>query len=211
MNIKYPRTPHLPWSESVTDDDVYVVDTCIFNEMEVVVTEKMDGENTTMTRELCHARSLDSGRHESRSWVKALWQTIKFDIPEGWRICGENLYAMHSIHYKDLKSYFMVFSVWNENNIALSWDDTLEICKCLNLVTVPLLWKGIYDENVIKSISLDFGTQEGYVVRNAHPFDHEHFGANVAKYVRPNHVQDDVHWMNKHVIPNLLKDVHENL
>ena len=202
--VKYPRTPHLPWSESVAKDDIRVVNTDVFVGKNIVVTEKMDGENTTLTRECCHARSLDSGRHESRSWIKALWQTIKFDIPAGWRICGENLYATHSIHYKNLKSYFMVFSIWDENNIALAWNDTIDICKSLNLEPVSVLWSGVYDEAMIKNIKIDFETQEGYVIRNAEQFEFRNFTSNVAKFVRPNHVQTDIHWLNSKIIPNEL-------
>lgn len=36
----------------------------------VVITEKMDGENTTLYRDGLHARSLDSRHHPSRNWVK---------------------------------------------------------------------------------------------------------------------------------------------
>ncbi|MEL7307213.1 MAG: RNA ligase family protein, partial [Pseudomonadota bacterium] len=39
-------------------------------------------------------------------------------------MCGENLYARHSISYNNLPSYFMAFSVWNELNQCLSWQDT---------------------------------------------------------------------------------------
>jgi hypothetical protein len=45
--IKYPRTPHLPWSESLDDDDFVIEDVDALFENEIVMTEKMDGENTT--------------------------------------------------------------------------------------------------------------------------------------------------------------------
>jgi hypothetical protein len=59
---KYPKSPHLPW------------------------TEKMDGENTTIATDYIHARSLDSRHHPSRSWVKNLHGIIAHDIPLGWRV-----------------------------------------------------------------------------------------------------------------------------
>lgn len=43
--IKYPRTPHLPFSEGMTKDDRVWKDMHYFDQTEVVVTEKMDGEN----------------------------------------------------------------------------------------------------------------------------------------------------------------------
>ena len=45
--IKYPRTYHLPYSQSKTDDKTLSNDDQ-FKGMEVVVTIKMDGENTTI-------------------------------------------------------------------------------------------------------------------------------------------------------------------
>lgn len=120
--VKYPRTYHLPWSPGATDDDRIMEDpdTC-FGGKAVVVTEKMDGENCTMYSDYIHARSLEYSSHPSRDRVKAMWSQIAHDIPKGWRVCGENLYAEHSIHYDDLSSYFQVFSVWNDKNVCLSW------------------------------------------------------------------------------------------
>jgi len=46
---------------------------------------------------------------------------------------------------------------------------------------------------------------EGYVVRRAASFAYEDFQTSVAKWVRPNHIQTDEHWMHKAVIPNGLK------
>jgi len=110
---KYPRTPHLPWSKKVTNDDIHQQNCQQFINQEVVVTEKMDGENTSMYRNDIHARSLDGRHHVSRDWVKSWHATIANDIPEQWRLCGENLYAQHSIIYDHLESYFYLFSVWD--------------------------------------------------------------------------------------------------
>ena len=125
--VKYPRTYHVPWSPGMHDDDRMSKDmSAIENADEVVVTVKMDGENSSLCRDRIHARSIESGDHPSRHWVKNLWSRIRYDIPEGWRICGENLQAKHSIGYEDLPSLFLGFSVWNDHNICLSWDETLE-------------------------------------------------------------------------------------
>ena len=86
----------------------------------------MDGENTSLYQNAYHARSVESRGHPSRSRVKSFHAQIQGDIPSGWRICGENLYATHSIKYENLKSYFLGFSVWNEQNMCLSWEETTE-------------------------------------------------------------------------------------
>jgi hypothetical protein len=83
-HTKYPRTFHLPWSEAVTSDDKVVPSVVHFEGNRVVVTEKMDGENTTMYRDYVHARSLDSKGGEDRAWVKQFWASIRSEIPEGW-------------------------------------------------------------------------------------------------------------------------------
>lgn len=217
MRHKYPRTYHLPWSLGATDDDKMLASVDHFKGCEIVVTEKLDGENTSMYRDHIHARSIDSKHHPSRVWVKALHGRIKHEIPEGWRICGENMYAKHSIHYRFLPSYFFVFAVYNEQNVCLSWDDTLEICGILGLETVPVLYRGQWDQGVVKSCwtarsyfsdeGRRFDPQEGYVVRVAAAFPYDQHADKTAKFVRTDHVQTSEHWMQEEVVPNLLRTV----
>ncbi len=204
MKFKYPRTYHLPFSLGATSDDKMLKDTYCFEGSEVVVTEKMDGENTTIYSDAFHARSLDSRHHPSRNWIAKIQGEIGYKVPTGWRICGENLYAKHSISYKDLPSYFLAFSVWSEDNICQDWDFTVEFLKELGLHHPKVLYRGIYDEAVLiklaKSLNLD--VQEGFVVRLAKEFAYEDFSKSVAKFVRKGHVQTDEHWMHKEIIPN---------
>ena len=98
----------------------------------------------------------------------------------------------------------MVFNIWNDKNECLSWDDTLDWCNLLNLQHVPVLYRGIYDEEKIKSLQLNYDLQEGYVVRVAKSFAYEDFKKYVGKNVRKGHVQTDEHWMSKPVVPNKL-------
>lgn len=207
--IKYPRTPHLPWS-NWSKEDKLLLDLNQFNNP-CIILEKMDGENTSMTRDHIWPRSLDSNNHESRSWVKGLWGKIKYVIPDNMIICGENMYAKHSIYYDDLESYFLVFNIWDKNT-CLSWDDTKSICKILGLKTVPELQK-VNSVNTLKLYHTytwnnkhvkDSGyldKKEGYIIRKENSFPREDFGKSVAKYVRPNHVQTNIHW-TKDWIPN---------
>lgn len=209
--IKYPRTPHLPWSKGATDDDVFSTEKHIahFTQMrEVIVTEKMDGENTTLYPDYLHARAIVGMDHPSRSWIKALHAQIKSDIPNGWRISGENLFAKHSILYSDLESYFMVFAIFDDKNQCISWDDTLLYSSILGLATVPLLYRGRWSTHIIKNLSskFDSNTFEGYVVRNADSFSYDNYGDNIAKYVRPNHVKTSDHWRSQSMIINGLKE-----
>lgn len=204
---KYPRTPHLPWSPGASADDVWTEPEAHFAGKQIIITEKMDGENTTLYADHLHARSIDSKHHPSRSWVKGLHQQIAHQIPEGWRICGENLFARHSIGYEALPSYFMVFSIWDEHDRCLSWDQTGEWCALLGLELVPTLFEGLWDRQLVHDFDarLNLDQQEGYVVRTREGFAYEDFSAHIAKWVRANHVQTDQHWMYQEVIPNGLE------
>lgn len=209
--VKYPRTIHLPWSGGVGSDDIITENVTEFIGKNVVVTVKMDGENTTMYSDYIHARSLDSDHHPSRNWVKQLHATIGHMIPEGWRVCGENLFALHTIPYRDLPSYFFVHSIWNERNECLSWDDTCEWAQLLDLAVVPLLYRGPWDEKIVRALyrpEIGGNPCEGYVVRLEGAFPYEEFQRSVAKYVSEKFRHDldasDNHWRSRPVVPNLL-------
>lgn len=203
---KYPKTWHLPWSNGNPSNDKTHPTDELFHGKDVVVTLKMDGENTTLYGDGLHPRSLIMDNHPSRDWVKKMHGEIAHEIPHNWRICGENLYAQHSIVYKDLPTYFMVFSIW-EDGACFDWDTTEEYCKELKLTTVPVIYRGTYSKELIEHIfrSSYEKEHEGYVVRLASGFKLEDFTKSLAKYVRPNHIQTDEHWMNKKVEPNGLK------
>jgi hypothetical protein len=209
-HIKHPRTYHLPWSPGARQNkqDRVMEDTPWKDEDLIVVTEKLDGEGTTMYRDHIHARSLDSGYHPSRTWVKNLHGKIAHEIPEGWRVCGENVFAEHSIHYTDLPTYFFVHSIWNEKNECLSWDDTVEWSALLGLSTVPLLfsptpWKDFDLFDVVVGDPHFADEAEGYVIRSCDSFHYRDFRKNVAKWVRQDHVQPNIHnWMAKEVVAN---------
>ncbi len=196
------------WSPGTTSDDRILTSHDHFKGQEVIVTEKMDGENTSIYRDFVHARSLDSNHHPSRCYVKQLQGTIGKDIPEGYRICGENMYAKHSIPYTNLEDFFLTFSVWREK-FCTSWDETLEWCELLNIKHVPVLYEGIWDEELIKGLyipSLQSETMEGYVVRLRRGFQYENSAKSIAKFVRKSHVKTDSHWMQQMVVPNKVRE-----
>lgn len=234
--IKYPRTYHLPFSEGASDEDKlwnYNEVISNFENKEVVVTVKMDGENSSIySNNYTHARSLDNSYHPSRSWLKNYASSFSYKIPKNWRVCGENLYAFHSIFYTDLPSYFLAFGVYDHDNFCISWDETVEFCEFLNVNLVPVIYRGIWDEKLIRNLwdgwrdnscfptytnsgdkirrkfPEDFQpcTGEGYVVRLCDKFHYNVFNKSVAKVVRKGHVQSSEHWMQMNVIPNLLRE-----
>lgn len=221
--VKFPKICHFPWSDGIirkysavagklggdrvfSNEDVKT----FFEGQEVVVTEKVDGENTTMYRDYVHARSLDSRNHVSRNWMRNRHASMSYNIPEDWRISGENVFAKHSISYENLPSYFLVFCIYDERNMCLSWDETVDWCKLLDLEAAPVLWRGIYNEKTVRSLftgqSVFTGSQqEGYVVRLAASIPWSKHKQSFAKYVRKSHVTTSHNWMNEVVIKNKLK------
>ena len=204
--VKYPRTLHLPWSPGATEDDRVHANLDGFIGEEIVVTEKMDGENTTLYRDYYHARSVDSASHPSQSWARALQARIGYQIQAGWRVCGENLFAKHSIAYPKLPSFFLVFSIWNERNRCLSWDETLTWSKLLGLETVPVLYRGMWAEERVRrwDVRPDDNQREGYVVRPTREFGFAEFRRVVGKYVRAGHTQGSHSWKRQRITPNQL-------
>jgi hypothetical protein len=193
-HTKYPRTPHLPWSLGATDDDERLADDAQFVGRDVVVTEKLDGENTTIyPNGTLHARSLTGASHPSQSWVRRRAAQLAPQLPDGWRVCGENLYARHALAYEALPSYFVVFSLWDEQNICRAWDETVAWCEQAGVAHVPILYRGPWDRRAIQShfppegrtsaFSGSGGRAEGAVVRLADAFPYAAFGASCAKYV----------------------------
>lgn len=204
--VKYPRTWHCPWSPGIGRDDRVLKDMGHFIGKEVVISEKLDGENTTCYRNAIHARSIDGRSHPSRNWVKKHHSEFAGEIPDGWRICGENLYAKHTIEYSSLPSYFIVFSIYDEKGTCLGWDETIEWCELLGLKTPPVLYRGLYDQEAIERCytgkSQFGGIQEGYVGRLTDSFQFQNFQKSIFKYVRAGHVGTNSHWMYEKIVKN---------
>jgi hypothetical protein len=204
--IKYPKTPHFDFSLSLKNDDRRLESIRGFEKKRVIVTEKLDGENASIYNNYYHPRSVFDDGHPSRSWLKGFAATFQYKLPNYWRICGENMFAKHSIGYDNLESFFYAFSIWDDLNYCLGWDKFLYFCKEFNIKHVPVLYEGIFDYDKIKEIyeNLDYSKQEGIVCRVAPMFHYDNFNMYVAKAVRPNHVETDEHW-KKTWKPNKLK------
>lgn len=207
--VKYPRTYHLPWSNLLKDDRIMHDDSC-FEGQEVIETVKLDGENSTLYNDFNHARSINSGSHPSRNWLKGFWAQINYLIDENMRLCGENMYAVHSIKYTNLKSYFYLFSIW-EDMTCLDWKTTCEYAQIIGCETVPVIYQGIYDrKKIIKAFEeYDKHTpSEGYVVRLADEFSYSDFRRSVGKFVKPEFRQavnnSHGHWISKKIETNEL-------
>lgn len=201
---KYGRTYHLPWSPGTTSDDRISPSVEALVGIDIVITEKLDGENTGMTNDGVYARS--HATFTTSPWsreVRELHQwKIQGQLSEGVFLFGENMEGIHSIEYQNLTSYFYLFGV-RDNNIWVSWESVEEYAFLLDLPTVPVLFKGRVNsekelkdltESLVKEPSALGGHREGIVVRNAEMFHNDDFAENVMKWVRKNHVSTDSHW-----------------
>lgn len=203
MKYKYPRTLHLPYSTiKPNSDDKQLQNDDHLKGQEVVVTLKMDGENTSIYPDgSTHARSINSPHHVSRSWVKAFAATL--NIPQGTRVVGENMWAEHAIHYDDLDSYFYGFSLWSGDQCS-DWDSTEKFFEDYGIVPVPVIYRGEYNAATIMTLFFDSyeDKHEGFVVRTNKKFLSQDFGGNVAKYVKAGFEPGSQHWFSKAIRKN---------
>ncbi len=210
--IKYPKSYHFHYSEKLSSkDDRRHKNDDHFIGKEVVATIKFDGENSTAYTDDYHARSLDSKvDSEDRRWVDALRNAkIASNIPDNWRICGENMFYKHTCNYKNLEHLFYIFSVW-EGNKCLKWDTVKETASSLNIPTVLEIYRGPYDKELIikafnQYVEKSEDDVEGFVVRNVEEFNLEDFKYNLSKFVRHTFVIGDSHWRHAEKTINGLK------
>lgn len=200
---KYPRTSHLFFSPGSTNDDRIADSAESLIGIDIVITEKLDGSNSSIVNKGVYARShVDFSKNPWDREVCNIWQRIKSDLSEDVFLFGENMEGIHSIEYTNLESYFYIFGV-RDNNIWISWDEVEEYAYLLDLPTVPVLFKGIVNsekelqkltESLVSQPSKLGGPIEGVVVRNAEMFHNDDFSSNVMKWVRAGHVQTNDHW-----------------
>jgi hypothetical protein len=156
-NIKYPPTPHLPFSHSRDNHDDDIVSTKPLTEIPLVVTVKMDGGNAMLVRdtdEPVRARNGKYADHDSFSMLKQQYsrKNLYTKIPDHIQIFGEWIYARHSIHYgcdctepcedigPALRDYFQVFGIFDKRfNLWLSWDAVESWADRLGYPTVPVI------------------------------------------------------------------------
>ncbi len=214
---KYNRTLHLPWSKGTTNDDKIAASVRHLLKTPIVITEKMDGSNTSLEPDGCFARThAGPPSHASFDGLKALHATIKYKIPHASQFFGEWCYAKHSIEYEKLPGYFLLFNVRHLNPIMPVWDSWEEVemwAEEIGVPTVPVLFKGkVNSENELKDLveslmkqpSVCGGIREGVVVRIQGGFSESNFSNCVMKCVRANHVQTTEHWKDQEIIKNKL-------
>lgn len=212
--IRYPRTYHVPFSPGRTKDDRVLDEATFrsaFTDKRVIVSLKLDGEASSGYPDgYFHARSPEGAPHPSQSRIRAWVAAHAYEIPAGWRLCLENLQAVHSIAYTALPAHFVLLSIWDAHNICIPYDDTLEWAQLLGVPMPPVLYDGLFDEAVLRGLWRERDARgdlmEGWVMRTAEPFFYKDFKYHVAKFVRAGHVQAGAHhWRRGPVIENKVR------
>lgn len=222
MSAKYPRSLHLPFSPGASSDDKMMTNDDVEKLMnvEVIVTEKLDGSNVCLTKDFVFSRSHGGEpAHKSFAPLKQIHKYLKESIPENYSIFGEWCYAVHSIEYTMLQDHLNIFGVRDDNTGEWAkWSDVVFWAEILGASTVPLILRGVFSDKEnfrkviteLSQLSSVYGkTREGLVVRvNEGLYVNElNQMVGLGKWVRKGHVQTDEHWQNKPVAvqPAMLK------
>lgn len=217
---KYNRTFHFPFSPGATNDDKIATSMDKLIGVPIVLTEKMDGSNTSIESRGCFARTHASvPTHASFDLLKVLHAKIGFQIPPDMQFFGEWCYAKHSIEYSALPGYFLLFGIRELDapgaGFWYAWEEVEEYSQYFEMPTVPVLFKGIVNsEKELKELVESFmnqpsacgGIREGVVARVQREFKDDEFSTCIMKCVRANHVQTSEHWKDQEIIKNKLMD-----
>ena len=198
---RYPRTPCWPQSPSYPRGDRATEDPESFTCREIVITEKLDGSNTTLR----NGEALTRSGKRTAPWLAMArkhhaWKLTGLDEI----IYGEDLYGVHSIAYAPMREEqtFRAFALLR-GSILTSWDELVEITESLEIPRVPVLFRGEFSnvkelnefiQQAHREKSVLGPDREGVIVRTSGEFPLERLAQNVCKSVRADHVQAGEHW-----------------
>lgn len=117
---------------------------------------------------------------------------------------------------------FLVFGVFDTRyNLWLSWPETQQVADEIGFPTTPVIYGPVFDipsfkgGGQVEQQFLDYMTQqgeeavdeghEGIIVRSMYPFHYGQFPRKLGKFVRPNHVTTDEHWMFQETVRNVVQ------
>jgi ATP-dependent RNA circularization protein (DNA/RNA ligase family) len=183
----------------------------------VTIEEKMDGANVGIIRikkdpgfALQKRGSLIGPSEHAQFNYFVNWAHSNYDkiirMKVGEIAYCELLYAKHNIHYTELKSYVMLFDVWNpRKNEYMNSDDKREFANKIEIPQVPVIYEGQGPriEDLIDLIGRSYfyeGLMEGIVVKN---YRKQMRG----KVVRPEfmkEIDESDHWMNSGLVKNTI-------
>jgi len=221
--LKYPRTPHLLGSRQQRgDEDLAIVLPADLNERFLVVEEKLDGANSAISFDddgelVLQSRGhvLSGGPRELqfdlfKRWANAHRGTFSRVLGNRYTLYGEWLYARHTIHYDCLPHYFLEFDVFDRDaDEFLSTLRRRDLLSSTPVVSVPVLDQGRlrrFEDMIGCSTCSSTEIMEGLYIK----WEEDGCVRGRYKYVRDSFTQaveqEGVHWLDRPLEPNLLRD-----
>ncbi|MCZ2110080.1 MAG: RNA ligase family protein [Dehalococcoidia bacterium] len=219
--FRFPRTPHLAWLGPGQPRDDKLLTPGEADDLlthDVVVEEKVDGANVGLSLdENGVLRAQNRGSYLSPGhahpqfvplfrWLAAREHRLADALFPDLMLFGEWCYAVHSVTYTQLPSWFLLFDVFDRQEQRFwSTGRRDELAARLGLAIVPLLATGRFDLPGLRSLlaesRLKSGPPEGIYVRYETP----HYLVARAKLVRPEFVQAiGTHWSHGELKTNTL-------
>lgn len=191
---------------------------------QVVIQEKMDGANVGIIgakkqplgfrlqkRGSLIGEGQGTSEHEQFNyfinWAHQNYQALK-EIPDGWVVYAELMFAQHNIFYDKLPSHVLVFDVWDGNEF-LEPTGVVGFCERRGLHHVPMLYFGPAPKrtdlvNLIPETSkYGTGRSEGIVVKNWK----KQMRGKVVDPTFSKEVDESDHWTEKALAKNKLADL----
>lgn len=213
--FRFPHTPHLAWLGEDTPRDDKVLSAAEVNHylaQVVVLEEKVDGANLGFSvGSDGSVRAQNRGQYLGRpftgqfarlnGWLAAHEESLINALSGSLMLFGEWVAAVHSLEYRDLPDYFLVFDVYDKE-VQRFWSTTRrnELVSRLGLQHVHQIGIGQYRLDSLQQMLISsqsvyrVGACEGIYVRYE---DREWLIAR-AKLVHPDFVQSiGKHWRSR--------------
>jgi len=212
--IRFPSTPHLAWlgEGRPRNDKVLPPNEALdLLDHDITVEEKVDGANLGFSMdEHGGLRIQNRGSYidletpkdqfkRVKSWLAPRRSALEAALYPDLMIFGEWCYAVHSISYKRLPDWFLVFDVLDRGSSEF-WSSPRRdaFSRTLDLAVVPRIANGRFDipalTGLLRDSVLTDGPAEGLYVRR----DTENVLRSRAKLVRPEFVQAiSEHWSKR--------------
>lgn len=163
---KYPRTPHLFGSTGTVDDKhLGERETVAFIADEsLIVEEKLDGTNVGIhfadDGEMilqCRGHVITEGMHPQydlfKQWCAVKRQTLEAMLAGRFILFGEWMYALHSVHYRQLPHYFFEFDIYDKTSESfLTLERRLGLLEGTGICTVPVVHTGAVDREHLPTL-----------------------------------------------------------
>jgi ATP-dependent RNA circularization protein (DNA/RNA ligase family) len=147
--MKYPRTPHVPFS-NITDPDDIISNADIFNK-KWVVTEKIDGSQVSFEMDggIVVARnrntpllsgSMDRQFHVLPGWIESNYTGMLGLLGDRYIMFGEWMFHVHTVHYDSLPDWFVGFGMFDKvAGSFIPFLDAVNRMSAAGFATVPVL------------------------------------------------------------------------